>query len=61
MERHRWRAAPALAAACVQMARLLQGSERQSHAAGAAGKQRMQCRILRETLAAVQRRESDSE
>ena len=46
MERHRWRAAPALAAACVQMARLLQGSERQSHAAGAAGKQRMQCKIL---------------
>ena len=46
---------------CVHTAGLLQGSERQRHAAGAAGKQRVQCRILRETLAAVQRRESDSE
>ena len=31
-----------------------------THAAGAAGKQRMQCRILRATLAVVQPRESDS-
>ena len=46
---------------CVHTAGLLQGSERQRHAAGAAGKQRVQCRILRETRAAAQRRESDSE